>query len=291
MLDYNGQFMKSKFKIIVCTGILAGSFLTAGAQSTPDSLPVDGYYRQNALENAKPVPYPKVNPNNVRFYKRIWRDIDLNDPENYIFVTEGSTLIEIIMDAIKDGKLKAYDPISTKENPTGDAFTTVLTPQQAMGRLTDSVLVPRFDDDGNQIGAEMKLNDFNPANITKFRVKEDIFYDKQRSRIETRIIGLAPLMKVTAAGEMVSEVPAFWLYFPQCRMVFVTKEVIDPKRNINNMSFDDVFIQHAFKSQIIKESNPGELSIKDYVQDKEQLQEANRIEIEINEYKKKTWRH
>lgn len=249
----------------------------------------DGFYRQNAYENAKPYAFPKVDKNNVIFFKRIWRDVDLTDPKNQIFATPGATLMDAILEGINEGMLTAFDPVSTKENPTGDGFITAMNPVQAMGKLTDSVLVPVFDSLGNQIGAVMKQNDFNPEAITKFRVKEDIFLDKQRSRIETRIVGIAPLIKINAGGEEVSEQPAFWLYFPQARKVFATREVVDPKRGIAKQSMDDIFIQHNFNSTIIKESNPGELSIKDYAEDKDK--EGQRVEKEIADYKKKFWKY
>jgi gliding motility associated protien GldN len=244
--------------------------------STDTLVPADdGYYRHNIYKQAKPIPYPAVNKNNVKFFKRVWRDIDLADEKNSILTPPGTTLIEIIIAAINDSSLTAFDGAVTKKNPTGDAFTEMLTPKQAMQRLTDSVLVPVFDEDGNQIDAKMQLNDFNPASVTRFRIKEDIFYDKQRSRIETRIVGIAPLVKIEAGGEQVSEQPAFWLYFPQARNVFVTKESAVPQ-----LTFDDVFVQHKFTSQIIRESNATE-----------KVQNSEEVEKEISEYKKRTWRY
>lgn len=290
--------MKHILKLALLTVATVTVAACAHAQNTDstaktDSLrPVDGFYKQNPLEGAKPYPYPPINVNSVRFYKRIWRDIDLQYPKNRIFTTPGASLMDIILAALQSGKLTAYDASSTKENPTGDAFVAPMTYAQAMSKLTDSVLVPQFDSNGNQIGAIMKMNDFNPESVTKFRIKEDIFFDRQRSRVETRIIGLAPLIKIKAAGELVSEQPAFWLYFPQCRYVFATKQAIDAQRDIYNVSFDDIFIQHNFYSQIVKESNPGELSIKDYMPDSlQQAQESMRLEQQIGNYKKKTWQY
>lgn len=267
-------------KLIIAIAISTTISNIARAQA-PDSTPVDGYYKYDAFKGAKPVPLPKVNMNSVRFFKRVYRDIDLQDPKNGILIVPGESLIEVILEAVKEGKLTAYSAASTKENPTGDAFTTPLTPEQAMSMLTDSVLVPSFDSMGNQTGAEMKLNDFNPASVTKFRIKEDIFYDNQRSRIETRIVGLAPLKKVEVEGELLNEQPVFWLHYPQSRKVFVTKEVSDPQRNIFNTSFDDVFIQRSFASKIVKEANPLE----------EKTQTPDQIEKQIAEYQKETWQY
>lgn len=241
----------------------------------------DGYYNYDAFKDAKPIPLPQVNRNNIIFYKRIYRDIDLKDSVNNVFTIPGESLIELIIEGIKDGKLTAFDATSTKDNPTGDVFIHALSPQQAMSTLVDSVLVPYFDNNGNQIGAQMKLNDFNPASITKFRIKEDIFYDNQRSRIETRIIGLAPLKKIEAVGELLNEQPAFWLYFPQCRKVFVTKAAIDPDRNIYNVSFDDIFLQRRFNSSIVKEANYSN----------EKIDDPQKIEKQIADYKKNVWKY
>lgn len=262
------------------------------AQGEPYStIPEDGFYKQNVLEGAKPYQYPPINRNNVQFYKRIWRDIDLSENENLIFATPGASLMSILVDAIKEGDITAFDATSTADNPTGDGFTQPMSPKQTMSRLCDSVLVPIFDDYGNQVASEMMLNDFNPLTVTKFRIKEDIFYDKQRSRIETRIIGIAPLVTIEAAGEVIGEQPAFWIYFPECRKVLATRKVENVHGGFHDMSFDDVFIQHRFRSVIIKESNPAELSIKDYVEEGGQLREAQRIEYQIRQYKKDIWRY
>jgi hypothetical protein len=62
------------------------------AQSLPDSavtdtLPsFDSYLQKADLSQARPFPYPKTNPANIRLYARIWRVIDLADSSNAILV-------------------------------------------------------------------------------------------------------------------------------------------------------------------------------------------------------------
>jgi gliding motility associated protien GldN len=257
--------------------------------SGSQEVPVDGFYNYSILGNASPFNYPYINPANVRFYKRIWRDIDLTDPRNQIFATPGSSLIEVIMQGIKDGKISAYAP-------SDDAFKFKMTSGEAMSKLVDTVLVPIFDNEGNQIDSKMMANDFNAETVTRFRIKEDIFYDKQRGKVETRIIGIAPL-KALSIGDtsdslsmVTGNTPAFWLYFPQCRNVFVTKDVSDPDRNLFDMSMDDIFLQRMFAGTIIRESNATGQRIADYTKNSEEQQkEAQRIEKAIEEYKNKVW--
>ena len=162
-----------------------GNTQPALQSTTQAQVPVDGFYNYTILGNASPFNYPKINPSNIRFYKRLWRDIDLTDPQNQVLALPGSSLIEIVLDGIKKGQITAYDP-------SDDSFKTRLSPQQAMAKMVDTVLIPIFDSKGNQIASKKALNDFNPAKVTKFRIKEDFFFDKQRGKVESRIIGIAP---------------------------------------------------------------------------------------------------
>ncbi|WP_293887131.1 MULTISPECIES: gliding motility protein GldN [unclassified Sphingobacterium] len=251
-----------------------------------DTIPTtDGFYQANNMEDAVPFAYPEVNKKNIRFYKRVWRDIDLKDEKNAILAVPGNSLIEVIMKAIEKGKLSLY-------SPDDDSFKGRLSAQEGMARFADSVLVPIFDGEGNQIDSKMALNEFDPARVTKFRVKEDIFFDKQRSRLETRIIGVAPLMNITTSAELAESVgatPAFWLYFPQLRYALVQVDVSDPDKGLYDMSMDDFFVQNKFASTIVRESSPGMLqSLKETENGGQQL-DGKKVEEKLDAYKKKLW--
>lgn len=261
---------------------------TADQNILMDTIPVtDGFYQANNLEDAVPFAFPKVNMKNIRFYKRVWRDIDLSNEENYIYAIPGASLIEAIMDGINEGKLTPY-------SPEDDTFQEKMTASQGVSQFADSVLVPIFDDEGNQIDAQMTLNEFNPERITKFRIKEDIFFDKQRGRLETRIIGVAPLMDISSSAELAESIgstPAFWLYFPQLRYALVKVDVSDPDRGIYDMSMDDLFVQRKFASSIIRESSPSAMRQEALYAETEgeQIQDARQIEDKLETYKEKLW--
>lgn len=252
-----------------------------------DTIPTtDGFYQVNNLEDAVPFAYPQVNLKNIRFYKRVWRDIDLKDERNFIYAIPGNSLMEVIMKGIETGKLTPY-------NPEDDSFKGRLSAREGMARFADSVLVPIFDDEGNQIDSRMTLNEFNPAKVTKFRIKEDIFFDKQRGRLETRIIGVAPLMDITTSSELATSVgstPAFWLYFPQLRYSLVKVDISDPDRGLYDMTMDDLFVQRKFASSIVRESSPGMLQQALYAEnDSLQTNNSESMEDKLEAYKKKLW--
>ena len=125
-------------------------------------------------------------------------------------------------------------------------------------------------------------------------IKEDLYIDKVRGRMIIQIIGMSPLKKVKgSAGDYLGDQHPFYLYFPQCRNVFASREVFDVQKNMYDISYDDLFIQRNFKSVIVKESNPSDMRIKDkYPNDEvKQKQEAKRIEDEIQNYKYNYWKY
>ncbi|WP_411972667.1 gliding motility protein GldN [Sphingobacterium sp. Lzh-3] len=251
-----------------------------------DTIPLtDGFYQANNMEDAVPFAYPEVNKKNIRFYKRVWRDIDLKDEKNNILAIPGNSLIEVVMKAIEKGKLSLY-------SPDDDSFKGRLSAQEGMARFADSVLVPIFDGEGNQIDSKMALNEFDPARVTKFRIKEDIFFDKQRSRLETRIIGVAPLMNITTSADLAESVgatPAFWLYFPQLRYSLIQVDISDPDKGLYDMTMDDFFVQNKFASTIVRESSPGMLQNLKETENGGQQLDGKKVEEKLDAYKKKLW--
>ncbi|QRY58314.1 type IX secretion system ring subunit PorN/GldN [Sphingobacterium siyangense] len=262
------------------------SAIPASGEVIQDTIPLtDGFYQANNMEDAVPFAYPEVNKKNIRFYKRVWRDIDLKDEKNNILAIPGNSLIEVVMKAIEKGKLSLY-------SPDDDSFKGRLSAQEGMARFADSVLVPIFDGEGNQIDSKMALNEFDPARVTKFRIKEDIFFDKQRSRLETRIIGVAPLMNITTSAELAESVgatPAFWLYFPQLRYSLIQVDISDPDKGLYDMTMDDFFVQNKFAGTIVRESSPGMLQNLKETENGGQQLDGKKVEEKLDTYKKKLW--
>ena len=268
-------------------GLVADTSTLAAISYPLDSTrPVDGMYKIPLLRGAKPFAFPKPDRYNIKFYKRIWRVIDVRDSMNRIFAEPGATMIKLIMDAIKGGKLVAYKD---------EAFTARMTYNQALKAMSpDSQTVMLPDINGADSASITVRQDFNPDSVTMFELKEDIFFDKTRGRIITQIVGLSPLKKLeTSSHEFIGYAHPFYLYFPQCRVPFASREIYDTQRDIYNVSYDDIFISHNFKSVIVQESNPAGLKIKDKYPGNEAMQkkEADRIEQEIINYKKNVWKY
>lgn len=282
--------------LFIVIGLFAASSLYGQQENLSNSVspiddgpPLDGYYAKSDIENRKVIPYAHIRSVDVMYSKRVWREIDLRDRLNASFASPKSRLIDILLSAVKAGELTAYDPTPTKDDPNGDSFKTPLDPSKLMMNLADSVFVPEFDEEGNQIGGNFQSGEFNTDSVLKFRIKEDWIFDKQRSVFEPRIIGIAPLISIKAGDVFLDPQPAFWVYFPEARHILVNKEVVNRNNDATGLSYDDVFIKRIFASYIVKQSNPEDLRIKDYKEGIDRLYESERIKQGLMDYEHDLW--
>ncbi|HVW95471.1 MAG TPA: gliding motility protein GldN [Mucilaginibacter sp.] len=256
----------------------------------PFERPLDGYYKKNNILNARVTPYPNLREADVAFQRRIWREIDVREKMNQYLASPKQRLIDVLLTAIDAGELTAYDPTPTPTDPGGDTFAVPLGPGKARSRMADSVVVDKFDNQGNKIGSTIQAGEFNPDSVVKFRIKEDWIFDKQRSIFEPRIIGIAPLVKVKV-GTNEDYQPAFWVYFPEARQVLATKEIVNRNNDATGLSFDDAFVKRLFTSYIVKESNDKDERIKDYENGIDRLYEAERIKKNLMDWELNLWQY
>ena len=257
----------------------------------PFDSPLDGYYKKANITNAKVTPYPNLRESDVAYAKRVWREIDVREKMNTYFASPKQRLIDVITNAIAAGELTAYDPNPTTADPGGDRFLVPLTPDAAKAKLAGAPsLVETRDKDGNVISTKEVPGEVNPDSLIKFRIKEDWVFDRQRSIFEPRIIGIAPMQKVKGVSGSDYQ-PAFWIYFPEARQVFATKEVVSRNSDATGLSFDDVFMKRIFTSYIVKVSNDKDERIKDYEQGIDRLTEAERIKKNLMDWELNLWQY
>jgi gliding motility associated protien GldN len=131
---------------------------------------------------------------------------------------------------------------------------------------------------------------YTSKDIVQYKLKEDWFFDKERSVLDVRILGICPVVynrdnegRITGMREL------FWLYFPQCRFVFNNYFAFNPSNDAMWFSFDDLFWKRQFNSTIIKANNVHDRLIEKYKSGVDALHESQRITEEIRNIEHDVW--
>lgn len=148
-----------------------------------------------------------------------------------------------------------------------------------------------LDADGNVVYYEREYKWFLSQDIIQYQLKEDWFFDKERSVLDVRIIGIAPVCYRIdeATGNVIGLQNLFWLYFPECRYVFQNFFVQNKDNDAQRMSFDDLFWKRMFQSYVVKSSNLYDREIDSYKAGVDALLEAERIKEEIFTFEHDLW--
>lgn len=251
---------------------------------------LDGVFVKEHYPTRKVIPYTHLREADVMWSKRIWRKMDLREKINHplYFPTEKikdrRSLSQVVFDAVNEGSLTAYAP-------TDDEFTTVMTKAQIDGIMsrTDTIYTEDLDNPGNMV-MKISKNEINFGDIHEYRIKEDWFFDKQKSILDVRIIGLQPIIALEKDGE-IRPTPLFWIYYPEARSIFANAEVFNRANDAERKTLEDIFWKRMFGSYIYKEQNVYERRIADYAQGLDALLEAEKIKDDIFKLEHDLWEY
>lgn len=288
-------------RILLVSGALIISSLALQAQDRKESLERDGFYTRETMPARVPIPYQFVRESDVLWSKRIWRIIDLRQKMNYplYYPTElmqdRESLVQRLVRAIKFNEVNAYDPID-------DEFTTRMSYEQVVKNLgAEDRVEKQLDENGQEVEVTVK-GQIRWSDIKELLIKEDWFFDKQRSVMEVRILGICPILHklqiLKTGGEeepsgQIQRVQTFWVYFPEARNVLANTDVFNAFNDAQRISFDDMFWKRSFDSYIIRESNVWDNRlISDYTfTGLQTLLEAERIKTNIFNFEHDLWEY
>lgn len=223
------------------------------------------------------VPWQPIREADVLMKKRLWREIDTRQKQNVAFrypgddESGGGMYIEILLDAIKNGKITAF---------SDDRFTTPMKPEDVMSKIIGEPETIEVEQADGSIIQKIINKSFDPDDITKYRLKEDWIFDKNVGRMVVRIIGLAPYLdKKNTDGSFRATVPLFWVYYPDIRGYNARFEVYNPENDVFRITWDDFFEKRHFSSYVLKSTfdNPLQDDIKNYKSGIDALLESEAI--------------
>ena len=261
-----------------------GQVLDPGAES-----PLDGVYSKSIdTPHKKPIPYVQLREADIMWLQRIWREVDMREKSNHSFYfpidpTQGrKNLMQIIKEGIEMERIHAYSAQDSATLFPDDTFKRQVTYDEVMKSMTNVSTVEGEEDEYGDTEFTEVLDSIKWNTISRFRLKEEVFFDKQRSSMETRILGLAPMKpNYNEDGEIENYTEAFWIYFPEARFVFAEAEVYNTKNDADRMTYEELFWKRKFASRIVKVSNVYDRAIDAYKGPLDALLEAEKLEEEI----------
>ncbi|ULQ56316.1 gliding motility protein GldN [Flavihumibacter rivuli] len=263
------------------------------------SLRNDNAIERNLVKERFPLTYEHIREDDAVYRQRVWREIDVHEKMNLPFVYKADDdngnqrFVNIVLAAIKSGELTAFSPID-------DRFTTPITIKEITEQLVGkpkTIQIPDWtrDPDGSlgYTKDSIVIDEFNPDNVEKYWVKEDVVFDKESSRLFVRILGIAPLKTIkNADGSFRDVTPLFWVYYPDMRPLLARYEAYNGKNYGARMSWEELFESRMFASRIIKSTidNPYDQLISGFVKDPIlRLLEGENIKEKIFNYEQDLW--
>ena len=260
------------------------------------SLRRDEAVESDALKENLPLSYEHLRAEDALYRHKIWRDIDarekINAPFRYSTEEDNGVqkFINIVLQSIQDSLITVFSNID-------DRFTTPMTKAEVAKAVAgDTVEVPIYNEMGELTGTKRMLNEVNLDSFYKFRIKEEVVFDRESSRLFWRILGIAPVKNVvTSMGVNLGETELFWIYYPDLRPILVNYEAYNGKNYGARMSWEQLFESRMFYGRIVKSTidNPFDLYIKSFKGIQEntlmQLYEGDNIKEQVFNFEQNLW--
>ncbi len=249
---------------------------------------------RSQVKDRKPLEYENIRDDDNVWSEFIWREIDAREKINQSFMYPGKDdngdqrFFSIMLSAIKNDSVTAF-------SSDNDRFTIPLTNDQVFNQTAgalDTVDVPD-PVTGTVDRVITKKPRFSPDSVYTFRIKEQIIFDKEASRVFTRIIGIAPIAKQIVAGKSQPRL-LFWIYYPDLRKTLAKVDVYNAKNFASKMTWEELFESRFFSSYIIKSSanNPSDRYLNAMIKDPLfRLLEGENIKQRIFNYEQDLWQY
>ena len=285
-------------------------FIGVNAQDVLTTEEMNSVYKKEKHHNKRVQQYAPLRQADVMWSRKIWREIDLRQKINHPFyypendgvaqtIQDRKSLIDVIYSAIKEGSITAYGNAPRddefREEMSQDDIKKIGGAKEEMVETTNWEKVAEGFSEEESTVMTLSKKEFDRNQVKKWRLKEQWFFDKQRSVMDVRIIGMAPLKedRDEVSGQLTGGFsPLFWVYFPEAREILINAEVFNlVKNNAERRTYDDIFWKRMFGSTIVKESSVMDRKINEYMVGLDALLEAERIKTEIFNIEHDLWEY
>ena len=299
--------MKKLILLLVMTTLC---LVGVNAQDVLTTEEMNSVYKKEKHHNKRVQQYAPLRQADVMWSRKIWREIDLRQKINHPFyypendgvahtIEDRKSLIDVIYSAILEGSITAYGNAAMddefREEMSQEDIKKIGGAKEELIEVIDWDAVAEGADPEDAKTTRVNKTAFDRNSVKKWRLKEEWFFDKQRSVMDVRIIGMAPLQedRDEVNGQLLGTFsPLFWVHFPEAREILINAEVFNlVKNNAERRTYDDIFWKRMFGSTIVKESSVMDRKINEYMVGLDALLEAERIKTEIFNIEHDLWEY
>ncbi len=256
----------------------------------------DGLYYENETGVKTPMPLLNVREADVMWKKTIWREIDFTQKMNQGFYyptvphRNMKNLYTILEEALSDptSGVVAYS-VEGNSKTTGELVDPI-TWEDILNSTSEDYTYEAEDEYGN-ITVKIGKRQVSSTEVKRCQIKEEWYFDKQRSELLVKIIAICPVKVKKEDGKNVLS-RLFWVpYDDNLRKILVNSPFVSRTNSAARLSYDDVFLRRVFDSYIIREDNVFDRSIQEYAKGIEVLRESERIKQSIIDFEQNLWEY
>lgn len=265
-----------------------------------------------AASNPSNRPIPE---SDIMFSKTVWRAIDLREKKNRPMFSQNREITKVIIEAVKRGELQAYKNDSLTTPLTLQEFNQKLTIPDEGGGLTEAEkaagLTEEVDDGwGTPVkkapantnftpaGAPTTppapiTNEYFPKQLYQLELKEDVIFDKKRSRMYHDIKSISIILPASLSAIGIEEEVGTFKFSDLVRVFRAHPDQaiwFNTLNDAQHKNLAEAFELWLFSSYIVKISNPADARLEDiYGGPKQGILAAQQVAEELIEFEYNLW--
>lgn len=227
-------------------------------------------------EELAPLVKPEVDRSQVMFKKTIWRRMDMNEKQNRPFFSKNGEISRLLIEAVNEGLLVPYRSDSCINFMPDIIFVSNISVEREInpfigGGFTSGGFESFEGDEEELIEDETALEQIPPEYFTSLWIKEDLIFDRNRSRMYHYIRSLSIYLPKDAGslynpGGFEKEAAHFRYedVVELFRGPYADRAIYYNSYNPGqHMNLSDAFELRLFRAPILKISNSDDLDIRE----------------------------
>jgi len=210
-----------------------------------------------------------VHQSDIMYKKTIIRAVDLREKQNKPLFSKNKEITKLIIEAVERGDLKPYATDSLEEGRqlTIEEFKENYKIPSDQAELTEEEKQIALSNGDSSVLTSGGPNYYFPRDLYQMQLKEDLIFDKQRSRMYYDVHAVTILVPSDHPANIKGiELPvAAFAYRDLCKILKDNPNAIwyNPQNDAQHHNIQDAFDLRLFSSYIIKVSNPDDAYLVD----------------------------